>query len=314
MASSTHSLIEQGPATSGKSWVRPRSASVSPATAVFALACLLHVTGWQLGPGMQVALLAIAIFIALPHGGTDLVVAGRLFRPRWGWAWLPIFGLAYLLPAGMVAFTWSVWPGWALAAFLSLSALHFGLSDTVGQRNDRRWAVPAWGGAPIIIPALAHPGEVAKLFNVLTGTAGADIVGLLRSPLAISWAVLTVIYVARLTMLSRLSGRPVLEFAAMCAGLALLPPLLAFAIYFGLLHAPRALTTRAAELRLEPRRLLLFAAGPSIAAALAAFAAYLILSTAMRSFDAAITALFVGLASLTVPHMLFDVVVARVRR
>lgn len=311
MASAAHLLVEQGRA--GSAARRPFH-RFAPAVPAFALACLLQAIGVQPSLGAQTVLLALAVLAAMPHGGADLVVAGRLLRPSLGWAWLPVFGAAYLTPAATMILAWATWPGLALAAFLALSALHFGLSDTAGRGEERIWAVPAWGGAPIVVPSLAHPDAVAALFDVLAGASGVDLLILLHGPFAIGWAAIAMMYVARSVALDGLARWPVLEFLAMCIGLALLPPLLAFAIYFGALHAPRALAARAAELKLEPRRLLRLATGPSVAAAAAMIAAYLILTSIMPSGGAAIRALFIGLAALTAPHMLFDALVARLRR
>lgn len=313
MATAAHLVVERGRASSTVRWTPRRFAPALPASA-FAAACLLQAAGVRLGADAQTALLAFAVLAAMPHGGADLVAARRLLRPRLGRTWLPVFGAAYLVPAALMVLAWATWPGWALAAFLSLSVLHFGLSDTAGRDEKRIWAVPAWGGAPIIIPSLAHPGAVADLFGALAGTAGVEVLSHLRGPVAIGWAALAVVYVARSIALSGRTRWPMPEFLALCAGLALLPPLLAFAIYFGALHAPRALAARAAELELEPRRLLRLATGPSVAAAITMSAAYLILTSTMPSGDAATTTLFIGLAALTAPHMLFDALVARLRR
>jgi len=74
------------------------------------------------------ALLAV-IVLGVPHGALDGEIARSLLRPRFGWAWFPIFSLPYLVLFALVLVAWHLAPVPTLAAFLAASVWHFGLED-----------------------------------------------------------------------------------------------------------------------------------------------------------------------------------------
>lgn len=108
-----------------------------------------------------------------------------------------------------------------------------------------------------------------------------------------------------------LSLAALVVLAWVAAPVAALPPLLGFALYFGVLHAPRASLAEAAAAGGPPGaalRRLLRAAGPaSIAAAVLGGAAFLLIRGELGVAVAATSVVFIGLAALTVPHMALGV-------
>ena len=97
-----------------------------------------------------------------------------------------------------------------------------------------------------------------------------------------------------------------LECAGLAGALVFLPPLTGFALYFCCVHTPRhmARVIKAVKTILPDARILPLTLGFTIVTWLA-MAVAVVLLRAEISFDAAmVQVIFIGLAALTVPHMM----------
>jgi beta-carotene 15,15'-dioxygenase len=303
-------------------------------TVIWSAVSLLITAGWVMANRPDVSLITQLWIVALGvglfgvlHGGLDHIVGERVFKPAFKRRWLLYFSIGY------VGLAMAVMIGWWLAApvmlllFLAVSIMHFGLRDDASDNARAQQKRNAWlrwvtvmllGAAPIIIPWLAFPQEVALLFGWLAGTRPdawqpafhiGDKFG------SMSRVVLVLIAAALVLMLYLKSQRLLdafawIEFLATILLFWTLPPLLAFAWYFCFLHSLRHLLVLAE--RLAPlsdwaavgwvvwRGLPL-----TIVTLLAAAAGYVWLrSFELSEAESATKIIFWGLAALTFPHML----------
>jgi Brp/Blh family beta-carotene 15,15'-monooxygenase len=250
--------------------------------------------------GGLVLVLAIAVAVAgLPHGALDPWVAHRagLWRTRLGCA---AFHLAYLGLAGAVLLAWYWAPGISLAAFLAISAWHF-----AGDWRDHlpTWARAVAGAALLALPVWRWPNEVTEAFVLLSGAGGATIANALAA--LVPWLAAGMAAAALLAL--RRSPRVALELVALAALAVLLPPLVYFIVYFCALHSPRHLRLAAAAAAPDVRRRMTQVALLYTALSLlAATVAWLWLSSAGTQAWSGdlLRIVFIGLAALTLPHML----------
>lgn len=283
---------------------RARAAPLLAPAAFAGSAALLAAAG-PLPAGVQAAILAVAVIASLPHGASDIVLAERLLRARLGAAWRGAFVLAYLTAACATLLVWIAWPAGALGLFLVLSLVHFAATDLAAwpaAASRLGWIVAA-GGAPIVVPALAHPAEIEGLFALLAGPGGQALAEALRMPGALIWG--GAVLAAMLGADAGAHRGPLAAWLiAVAAVFVLLPPLLAFALYFGVLHNARALGDLARTTGLRQVDFLRRSAWPSLAALAGLLAAWWIMQAHHGQSDAAIRAAFIGIAALTVPHMI----------
>lgn len=252
------------------------------------------------GGAWLVVVLAFAVAVAgLPHGALDPWLARRAGLWR-----TPLqcvaFHLAYAGLAAAVLLAWRWAPGASLAAFLAVSAWHFG--------GDWRGAVPDWaravvGAALLALPAWRWPDAVADAFALLSGTAGVAIARALAT--LAPWLGAGIVAAALLAL--RRSPAAALELVAIAALALLLPPLAYFIVYFCALHSPRHL--RAAVAAAAPdarRRMAAVALGYTALTLLLAAAAgpWLAEGVAPHASADLLRLVFIGLAALTLPHML----------
>jgi Brp/Blh family beta-carotene 15,15'-monooxygenase len=244
--------------------------------------------------------LAVAIF-GLPHGGLDPLVARRAGLWR-GWLGFAAFHFGYLALAAAIFGAWYLAPGVSLALFLGYSAWHFG-GDWRAHLGP--WARFLIGMGVLALPAWLWPSEVERIFALLSGASGVAIAEVLRR---IGPLLAVVMLAAGITGRQRFSTTT-LELAALVALAWLLPPLIYFAVYFCCLHSLRHLRWACDAMRLRRGlQMLAVTAGYTVLTLLIAAVAWFWLSTSMVQAvhweDKLLWLLFVGLACLTVPHML----------
>lgn len=296
--------------------IRRVQASMAPefglflALGSFAVA-VLAVDGVALSQQALVLVLALAVAVTgLPHGALDPWVAWRigLWRGRWGFV---AFNVAYVGLAALVVIAWRLAPGLSLVVFLAISAWHFA--------GDWRQDLPGWaralaGLALLALPAWRWPGDVDASFALLAGADGSVIASWLR--VASPWLAVGVAAVALLAQ--RRSRATAIELAAVAALALLLPPLVYFVVYFCALHSLRHLRIEVGEADASSR-------GPIAGVALLYTVLTLVLAalvwpwlaaagTLVHTADAELLKLvFIGLAALTLPHMLVVMLSERAR-
>lgn len=252
---------------------------------------------WQI-----IALGPLVALLGLPHGALDHRVASALWpliTPRDH----AIFIAGYIGLAIAVVVFWIIAPSFALGAFLIYSALHFSddWRDDVGL-----WQSLPLGFSVIALPAFVFQSDVAVLFGFLTAEPTATLFAALLHKTAIAAIIASAVC---LVVNFRRAPWVTVEYALLVATALVAPPLIYFVIYFCALHSPRHFLITADQLRLTPLQGLRFA-WPILMATMAMTAVgAIVLSAFNPAFEpATLQIVFIGLAALTVPHMLLTAV------
>lgn len=246
-----------------------------------------------------VAIVAV-LLIGVPHGGLDGAVARRVGWPPGLISWLA-FHLAYVALAIVVVVLWSWFPLHSLSAFLIISALHFGASDITDTGFQWLPLLAHGGFVSIAIPSL-QAAAVEPVFAILVGESNASIIMSGITYLLIPWILSVTGYVVYAFF--NIQYRKSLLSLMVLIGLAsVLPPLISFAFYFCLWHSRGHLLRLWRSLDESDRSRNLREAATYTVAAWASLAVvfYLLRDTAETSL---VQSTFIGLAALTLPHML----------
>lgn len=276
-------------------------------TALFALAALgiiaVHVLFDPSLPAQVLMLAPLVAILGLPHGALDLPIAEALW-PLEGRAGLGLFAALYVGLSGAVVAVWLLLPGFALLAFLAYSMLHFS-DDWAQDLPALRWS---GGLATVGAPALLHHAQVEAIFAMLAQGGAA----LAADAAALAGAGGLGMLAVSVLIFPRARGAAALEQSVLWAIAAALPPLMYFAVYFCALHSVRHFT---ATMRAVPngRRALGAALVLSLIVTLVALLATRqgMSGTLAETTEQGIRVIFIGLAALTVPHM---ILVDRFRR
>lgn len=271
------------------------------------VACLAAAVAGALGrcpPRLELIVLAALILVlGVPHGAMDTLFAQRLYGLRTAWDWTR-FTVAYLLLAGLVVVAWAWAPTAFLVGFLLISAAHFSGDPAEGTPWISRIL---YGGAVLVLPAGRHQAEMSGLFGQLVGAEAGGVVTPVLGWLFWPWALGLIAAIGERSRRDRLTA---FEFAAVGALAYVAPPLLAFTLFFCGMHGARHILRSFRYSGRDSWRFLgMVALLPMIGVALGSAAAWYCLQDA--PLDARVVQIvFVGLAALTVPHM---VLVERVR-
>ena len=272
------------------------------------LALALVIASWSgltLEPGHELwAMGALVLLLGMPHGAFDVLIARRLLSlaDSKGWA---LFWLGYVGLSAAVVGLWIVAPLIFLCTFLIVSALHFGGDPVAGFPRLSRLL---YGGAVIVLPALEHGAELQRLLGLVAGPASAAFVMPALSQLAAPWLAATVLACVLEARTSRLAA---CEFAALAVVALVVPPLAAFTVYFCAMHSPRHILRTLASLQAaEARNALVQALWPTLAVLVTA-ALFGLLASDLPVETRVMQLVFVGLAALTLPHV---VLLERARR
>lgn len=250
----------------------------------------------------ETAFLALAVIVGLPHGAFDHKVARRAFEPKYGGGWWQPFLVGYLVLVSAMLFAWWAIPTIALILFLLLSVFHFGDQDAAAGTFSRVMRIVAHGGTPIVVSAVCHPDTVERLFATLVPAHAHGIVLLLGGPLLLAWVAVAAASLITYAVRGQAGGwAAALDLILVSLLFALAPPLIAFSLYFAVIHAPRAFAAAmpAKGIRLSELipPFILTTLGLALGAVIYAAGAK------MPAGDNVVRTVFLLLSALTVPHM-----------
>lgn len=284
--------------TSGEKLVRSRIGCV--ACVLLMLACALDhgrdTFDLAVLPGTTAFLLLVT---GLPHGALDI----ELLEAKAGGSTPSLLGhfvVAYIGAALSVIVFWYLIPTGALIFLLLLSAYHFGGDWSGLDIPAERLMV---GACVLSAPALRHEEAVSVIFSwLVVGNAATSIAGVMHwisSPLLFGVATLALVRWQK-------NRAQCEEIVTVCFAAVLLPPLTFFVIYFGALHSMRHLAGVSQTLSCRSIRELIAHSAPYAVTAFACCGAGVLWFSHLPTSAAFLSASFIGLMALTVPHMILE--------
>ena len=226
-----------------RSWLDPAlRLHARAATTTIAGFCLLAIAGLDFSPVAQsFLLLGGVVVVGFPHGAFDHLVAYPVLAQRLGSYWWLFFGAGYFGLAGVVWIAWTVAPAITLVGFLAASILHFGLGDIedglAPESVPRAVAILGYGGLPILMPIAFHPQACAPLLAALAKVPAPVMLNAFAG--AAWWMPIWIVAFTWILLANLGQRRAVAERLATVAAMVLLPPVLAFGLYFTLGHSVR---------------------------------------------------------------------------
>ncbi|CAN5498257.1 Brp/Blh family beta-carotene 15,15'-dioxygenase [soil metagenome] len=270
---------------------------------VLAIVAVIVIASRMPAPPLAVQAAVLGVLVAtlgLPHGALDPLIARRagIWHTPLG---LAAFNLGYFAIVLVVVGVWLLAPAASLVGFLLVSGIHFGADWNAGRSVVLRSLT---GVGLLTLPAFAHRDEVAGIYRTLAGPGGvvvADVQSVL-GPVAIAAMLLG----AALAVRRRPTESLEILLAAVLALVA--PPLVFFAVYFCALHSARHLRHGFAEERGGGRLTVLITVVYTVVPVAAVGILIAVFAPQLASGGSLaegwiLRLVFIGLAALTVPHM-----------
>jgi beta-carotene 15,15''-monooxygenase, Brp/Blh family len=258
------------------------------------VALFAHGMGLQAQAAWLFIALGAIVLLGVPHGSLDVLFALRAYQLDSLMAWV-VFLTAYLLVAMGIILLWMLLPVWFFIGFLIFSALHF--SDDLNTPNAMLTKL-SYGAAVICLPSIVHGAALVGLYAVFVDASVAQ-----RIVTVSQWLCYPILFLMGLMLFNRqIAIREKLDAYAVLAIMTLLPPVLAFAVYFCLMHSARHLIRSHAFFgQLNARLFIMALVLPTLAVIIMACGVWFFTNTRTVESDL-IRLVFIGLAALTFPH------------
>ena len=263
--------------------------------------------------------LLLILIIGVSHGSLDHIKGQKLLE-LFNFKSIYIFYITYILISGVVIATWMLLPSVTLIIFLIIASYHFGKEDTQFLINNRSYFTQMLyffkGFLIILAPLYFHFQETVAIFKLLLidnemfylslnfiETNKVIQLGIFCSTLSSIFLFLKNFEIKKFVIFLDYFSILILNYY--------LSPLLAFTIYFCFLHSIRHSISLAIELNpnsvANGFRLFVKKALPlTILTGVFSFIALYLLSNSYNLDSAILKVIFIGLASLTFPHILLE--------
>lgn len=221
---------------------RVRQVSTLSVAGVVVATAILQSVGVSGTALWQVWLAVIALAIGIPHGALDHLVTVPSMQP----AKMALFISGYLGVVAVAVWAILAWNVVGFALVVIMSALHFGVGDAAFLTEIRKQQATLKRAAPWA--AYALPAGMAPVVIPLTSPSANEALALVNPALVnwhqgtgpiFFWLTLALVAVGIAWSAVRGAWRDVVDLVALVSLALVVPPLVAFAVYFGLWHALR---------------------------------------------------------------------------
>ena len=257
--------------------------------------------------------LFLILILGISHGALDNIKGKKLLK-LFGYKSSFSFYLVYILISFLIITLWLIFPNIVLFLFLIVAAYHFGKEDTVFSFK-RKFLISEClfffkGSSVIITPLLLQRNATNEIFRILNFNVFESAVfsdQFLIVLLCISF--LSSLYISNKKN-SNVKGIMVMDFLSLIILNFFLTPILAFTLYFCFLHSIRHSISLVFELDKSFKLGLKKFISRAIPLTLITGAIFLIAIYFLNNFykldEAIYKVIFIGLASLTFPHILLE--------
>ncbi len=263
--------------------------------------------------------LFLILIIGVSHGSLDHVKGGKLLK-LFNIKSTYIFYIIYILISAVVVATWIILPSITLIIFLIIASFHFGKEDTQFLISGESYFIQILyffkGFLIILAPLYFHFQETVEIFKLLLidneifysslnfiETNKLIQIGIISSTLSSIFLFLKNFEIKKFVI--------ILDYFSIIILNYYLSPLIAFTVYFCFLHSIRHTISLAIEL--DPNSvangfgLFIKKALPlTILTGIFSFITLYLLTNSYNLDSAILKIIFIGLASLTFPHILLE--------
>ena len=257
--------------------------------------------------------LFLILTIGISHGSLDHIKGKQLLKIL-GFKSCILFYFGYLMISLITIFTWILFPNFLLLFFLIVASYHFGKEDSefLNKSKKKNFELVYFlkGSLVIVAPLLFHKNETIFIFQSLNFDISESI--LINNLMLYYFILLSFCSSIFLCLNKNLDTKSLLimDFLSILILNYFLNPILAFSVYFCFLHSIRHSISLIKKINNNIKKgfpIFLKKAFPLTIITILAYVIALFFLNNYNELDETIyKVMFIGLASLTFPHILLE--------
>ena len=260
--------------------------------------------------------LFLILTIGLSHGSFDHIKGKKLIK-HFGYKSISIFYLGYIFVGIATIIIWLLFPKFLLFLFLVIAAFHFGKEDSefIDKKKKFEHIYFLKGSLIITSPLFFHKEETLTIFETLNFNISNSF--MITNEILLIFILLSLISGIYLSLNKKIEEKSLLlmDYLSILILNYFLNPIIAFTVYFCFLHSIRHSITLIYEINKNLRRGLPIFIKKALPLTILTIIGYifsiLILNNYNELDETIYRVIFIGLASLTFPHILLEYLVEK---
>ncbi len=260
--------------------------------------------------------LFLILTIGISHGSLDNIKGKKMIK-YFGYKSISIFYLSYLLIGAVTILIWLIFPKSLLLLFLIIAAFHFGKEDSefINQKKNFELIYFFKGSLIITSPLFFHKEETILIFETLNFNISNNFI--ISNEILFVLILLSLISGIILALNKSIEAKSLLlmDYLSILILNYFLAPIIAFTIYFCFLHSIRHSISLIRELNKNLKKglpLFIKKALPLTILTIFGYVVSILILNNYNEFNETIyRVIFIGLASLTFPHILLEYLIEK---
>ncbi len=260
--------------------------------------------------------LFLILTIGISHGSLDHIKGKKLIK-YFGYKSMSIFYLSYLITGAVIILIWLLFPKSLLLLFLIIAAFHFGKEDSefINQKKNFELIYFFKGSLIITSPLFFHKEETIAIFETLNFNISNNL--MISDEILFVLVLLSLISGIILSFKKNIEVKSLLlmDYLSIIILNYFLNPIIAFTIYFCFLHSIRHSISLIREINKNLTKGLPIFIKKALPLTILTILGYIISISVLSNYnefnETIYRVIFIGLASLTFPHILLEYLIEK---
>ncbi len=260
--------------------------------------------------------LFLILTIGISHGSLDHIKGKKLIK-YFGYKSMTIFYFGYLFIGVITILIWLVFPKLLLLLFLIIAAYHFGKEDSefINQKEKFELIYFLKGSLIITSPLFFHKEETLAIFETLNFNISNNLI--ISNEILFILMLLSLVSGIILSLNKSFEARSLLlmDYLSILILNYFLNPIIAFTIYFCFLHSIRHSISLIRELNKNLKKGLPVFIKKAFPLTILTILGYVVSISILNNYnelnETIYRVIFIGLASLTFPHILLEYLIEK---
>ncbi len=260
--------------------------------------------------------LFLILTIGISHGSLDHIKGKKLIK-YFGYKSISIFYLSYLLIGLVIILIWLIFPKSLLFLFLIIAAFHFGKEDSefINQKKNFELIYFLKGSLIITSPLFFHKEETLAIFETLNFYISNNLI--ISNEILLIFILLSLISGIILSLNKSIEAKSLLlmDYLSILILNYFLNPIIAFTIYFCFLHSIRHSISLIREINKNLTKGLPIFIQKALPLTILTIFGYVVSISILNNYnefnETIYRVIFIGLASLTFPHILLEYLIEK---